>query len=179
MSTDRKDGILLRMPTAEDGYEIHQLIANSPPLDVNSVYSYYLLSDHFSETCVVAENEGKVAGFLSAYRIPKRINTVFIWQVVVTSGLRGRHVASSMLDALLSRFDAEDVRYIESTVNPSNVASRGLFERLARERGTTLTEETFLEASAFGPATDHDSEILLRIPLYTDNQLTEEQHANI
>jgi L-2,4-diaminobutyric acid acetyltransferase len=180
MSTDREDGILLRKPAADDGYEIHQLIAHSPPLDVNSVYSYYLLSDHFSDTCVVAEHEGKVAGFLSAYRIPQREDTLFVWQVVVSTDLRGRHLASRMLDALLSRFDPDSVRYIESTVNPSNAASRGLFERLARQRGTTLSEDTFLEASAFGPAADHESEILLRIPLYPQNNpFAGEQHANI
>jgi L-2,4-diaminobutyric acid acetyltransferase len=106
-----------------------------------------------------------VAGFLSAYRIPERIDTVFVWQVVVSKELRGRRVASRMLDTLLSRF-GPDVKYVESTVNPSNIASSGLFEHLARERGTTLTEDTFLEAAAFGPAADHESEILLRIPLY-------------
>jgi L-2,4-diaminobutyric acid acetyltransferase len=108
------------MPVTDDGYQIHRLIAESPPLDVNSVYCYYLLCDHFRETCVVAEHDNKVAGFLSAYRIPKRDNTLFVWQVVVSRELRGHHIASRMLDEVLSRFDGDSVAYVESTVNPSN-----------------------------------------------------------
>jgi L-2,4-diaminobutyric acid acetyltransferase len=164
MSSKTSD-IILRMPAADEGYAIHRLIADSPPLDLNTVYSYYLLSKHFSETCVVAAHEGRVAGFLSAYLIPKRADALFVWQVVVSKELRGQRVAWRMLEALLERLDGQGLQYVEATVNPSNAASRGLFERLARKRGTQLEEELFLGAEAFGPAGDHESEILLRIPL--------------
>jgi L-2,4-diaminobutyric acid acetyltransferase len=157
--------ILTRKPEAEDGFALHQLIAASPPLDLNSIYSYYLLSDHFRDSCVVAEYQGQLAGFLSAYFIPSRPDTLFIWQVVVASSQRGRGVASRMVDALLAQLDTRRLHAIEGTVNPSNRASRALFERLARKWGSTLQESTFLEATAFGPGGGHESEILLRIPL--------------
>lgn len=164
-----QDEIHIRKPRANDGYEIHQLIANSPPLDLNSVYSYYLLSGHFSDSCVVAESRGKVVGFLSAYRIPQRPQTLFVWQVVVNRALRGKRIAWRMLESLLQRYQPGEVQHVEATVNPSNTASRGLFERLAAEQGTQIEEETFLEASAFGTGGDHESEILLRVPLTTQN----------
>jgi len=166
---ETNDGILFRMPSAHDGLAVHHLIAESPPLDLNSVYSYYLLSDHFRETCVVAEYEEKIVGFLSAYRIPTRPDTLFVWQVVVSKDLRGRRIAWRMLASLLERLTAEQVKFVEATVNPSNIASRRLFEHLAKERGTLLEETTFLEASAFGPSESHESEILLRIPLSKPN----------
>ena len=148
-----------------DGFAIHQLIAKSPPLDLNSVYSYYLLSDHFRETCVIAEHEGEVAGFLSAYRVPAHPDILFVWQVVVSGAMRGKRVAWRMLASLLERFHPGEISYVEATVNPSNKASRGLFERLAKEQGTLLEERNYLEASAFGTTESHESEILLRIPL--------------
>ena len=163
------DKIHIRKPQANDGYDIHQLIANSPPLDLNSIYSYYLLSEHFRDSCVVAESQGKVVGFLSAYRPPQEPQTLFVWQVVVNRELRGKRVAWRMLESLLQRFERGELRQVEATVNPSNAASRRLFERLATEQGTTLEEETFLEASAFGPGGGHESEILLRVPLNTQN----------
>ena len=159
--------ILTRKPEPCDGLAIHQLVANSPPLDLNSIYSYYLLSDHFSDTCIVAECQGKVIGFVSAYLIPQRPETLFIWQVVVDSELRGRSVARRMISALLLRLDGLGLGAIEATVNPSNAASRGLFERLAQQWGSTLETSTFLDASAFGPAGGHESEILLRIPFHS------------
>lgn len=163
------DTIHIRKPQVSDGYDIHQLIANSPPLDLNSVYSYYLLSVHFRDSCVVAESQGKLVGFLSAYRPPHEPQTLFVWQVVVNRALRGKRVAWRMLESLLQRFDGDEVLQVEATVNPSNSASRGLFERLATAQGTTLEEETFLEATAFGPGGDHESEILLRVPLNKPN----------
>jgi L-2,4-diaminobutyric acid acetyltransferase len=70
-----------------------------------------------------------------------------------------------MLDRLLDRLRDEELRYLEVTVNPSNAASRGLFERLARSRGTVLQEDRFLDTDAFGSSSAHEPEILLRIPL--------------
>lgn len=173
------DNVLLRAPNAEEGLEIQQLINTNPPLDTNSAYNYYLLCKHFADTCIVAEHEGKVAGFLSAYLIPGRPDTLFVWQVVVDKSLRGKRVAARMLDTLITRCSGT-VHYIEATVNPSNTASRSLFESLARQHGTTIKEEKFLEAEAFGPAADHESEILLHIPLDKNfNRNTGEQHANI
>lgn len=168
MSTPQ-DEIVIRKPRANDGYDIHQLIAHSPPLDLNSVYSYYLMSDHFSDSCVVAESHGKLVGFLSAYRVPQRPQTLFVWQVAVDRVLRGKRIAWRMLRSLLQRFDAGEMQFVEATVSPSNAPSRGLFERLAAEQGTALEEEVFLNASAFGSDDDHQSEILLRIPLNITN----------
>lgn len=159
----------IRKPQARDGYEIHQLIANSPPLDVNSVYCYYLLSEHFNQSCVVAESQGRVVGFLSAYRIPQRPQSLFVWQVVVNRALRGKQIAWRMLTSLLQRYSSGEISQVEATVNPDNVASRGLFERLATEQGSKVEEEVFLEATAFGVKDNHDSEILLRVPLHTQS----------
>ncbi len=159
------DIVHFRQPSATDGLKIHRLVADSPPLDLNSIYSYYLLSGHFADTCVVAEQCGELIGFISAYRIPQRFDTLFVWQVVVSKASRGQRIAWRMLQALLARFSRDDVRYLEATVNPSNAASRGLFERLAETRTTAVQVKSFLAASAFGSSTEHEAEILLRIPL--------------
>jgi len=164
-----KDEIHIRKPRPNDGFDIHQLIANSPPLDINSVYSYYLLSHHFSDSCVVAESDGRIVGFISAYRIPQRPQTLFIWQIVVIHEMRGKRIAWRMLESLLQRYHKDEVNQVEATVNPGNTASRGLFERLAAVHDTTLHEETFLPSTAFGPDDNHESEILLRVPLSTQH----------
>lgn len=160
-----RDDVLLRSPAVSDGYEIWNLVSQSPPLDANSTYSYYLLSDHFSDTCVVAEYHGTVSGYLSAYIVPKKADTLFVWQVVVDKSMRGKGIAWRMLKALLARQVTSAVRYVEATVNPSNQPSRALFERLASEQGTDLEEQVYLESRAFGSGDNHESEILLRIPL--------------
>ncbi len=164
MSSD-KDDVLFRSPSIDDGLEIYRLISDSPPLDLNSAYCYHLFGAHFRDSCVLAEHAGELVGFISAYRIPRRPDTLFVWQVVVSQASRGRRIAWRMLESLLERFSSNELRFVEATVNPSNAASRGLFQRLARSRGTALQEDDFLDATAFGSASEHEPEVLLRIPL--------------
>ncbi|HBQ24847.1 MAG TPA: diaminobutyrate acetyltransferase, partial [Syntrophomonas sp.] len=48
----------MRFPSEEDGRGIWELVKSTRVLDLNSAYSYLLLSKYFSDTCVVAEVEG-------------------------------------------------------------------------------------------------------------------------
>ena len=59
--------------------------------------------------------------------------------------------------------------YVKATVNPSNTASRRLFERLAVEQKSELKETTFLDASAFGSNGSHEREIMFQIALNKQN----------
>ena len=138
------------------------LIQACPPLDLNSAYSYFLLCSHFADSCVVAEQQGKLGGFLSAYIRPDNADTLFVWQVAVAEAFRGQGVAKKMLASLLSRTACSNVRFIEATVGPSNLASRALFTSLARAQGIVMEERTFLPAAAFA-GQNHEPEQLLRL----------------
>lgn len=62
--------ITLRTPVKDDGYRLHQLVAECPPLDPNSIYCNLLQCSHFAETGVAAEKEGDLVGFISGYIPP-------------------------------------------------------------------------------------------------------------
>src|SRR3546814_13244218 len=64
------DDFRFRMPKAEDGAAISKLIAACPPLDRNSAYCNLLQCSHFADTCIVAERDGYIAGWISGYRPP-------------------------------------------------------------------------------------------------------------
>lgn len=162
MDSNIQPRLILRAPSRADGLAAHRLVGASPPLDLNSAYSYFLLCDHFSDTCVVAEQDGALLGFLSAYRLPQDASRLFVWQMAVASHARGKGLAARMLDALLARPGCAGVRYVEATVNPSNMASRRVFTRLAAACGTGIVEESFLEVADFG-GTAHEAEVLLRV----------------
>ncbi|MFA5529476.1 MAG: diaminobutyrate acetyltransferase [Thiohalomonadaceae bacterium] len=169
MDSNIRQRLILRAPRRNDGIAVHRLVGASPPLDLNSAYSYFLLCDHFAETCVVAEQDGALAGFISAYRLPRDASRLFVWQVVVDAKARGQGLAGLMLDALLARPACAGVRYVEATVNPDNAASRRVFTRLAAAHQTGLVEEMFLTAADFGDKA-HEAEVLLRVgPLLEGN----------
>jgi L-2,4-diaminobutyric acid acetyltransferase len=156
------DGVALRAPRMADAARVHALVAACPPLDRNSVYAYLLVCTHFAATSVVAERDGALVGFVSAYVEPDAPGTAFVWQVAVAPGARGLGLARWMLDAALSRPACRNVRWLETTINPSNDASWKLFASLARGLGAPAERCTMFDAGLFG-AEPHEEETLVRI----------------
>ncbi|HEY9280190.1 MAG TPA: diaminobutyrate acetyltransferase [Eoetvoesiella sp.] len=153
---------VLRRPFKADAPAVHRLVTECPPLDLNSLYTYLLLSEHFSDTCVVAEHDGILDGYLSAYIPPAKPDVLFVWQVAVHSRARGRGLGRSMLSSLLERPGLRQVRYIETTVGSNNAASRGMFAGFARMLRADCRESPLFEQQLFGPS-GHDDEPLIRI----------------
>ena len=156
------DHILFRKPSKADAFAIWQLIKRSPPLDLNSLYAYLVLCCHFADTSIVAASKAGIDGYISGYLEPAKDDTLFIWQVVVKKERQKQGLAKSMLLSLLNRSDLSQVHYLETTVNPSNAASRSLFYSLADLLNTDCRESTFFSGPDFGDQV-HEEEILYRI----------------
>jgi L-2,4-diaminobutyric acid acetyltransferase len=152
----------LRVPSIKDGKGIWELVKSTRVLDLNSAYSYLLLSKYFSETCVLAEADGKIAGFVSAFHPPQQPEVIFVWQVAVDEALRRRRLGMNMLRHLLAREVCNNSRYLEITVNPSNHAAYNLYYQLAYELKTSCIEEECFPFWLF-PGGQHEEEIMLRI----------------
>lgn len=164
--------LTLRQPVKDDGTKVYDLIRRAGTLDLNSAYCYILLCDMFSQTCVVAEEEGRIVGFISGFYRQEQPSALFIWQAAVDSDMRGRGLASSMLEELLRREHPQPLQYVEATVSPSNTASRRLFQSFADAYEVPLQE---LDASGYTPAMfpdgqSHEAEPLLRIGPFRQNQ---------
>lgn len=156
------DGITLRKPTVEDGVPLHALVRECKPLDENSSYCNLLQCTHFANTCVVAEKEGRLVGFVTGYRMPDDPNIYFLWQVGVAAAGRGHGLGKRMIQAILSREACRGVTELNTTITRSNEASRALFAGLARAEGAELTEHECFTAQHFG-GSGHEPEYLFRI----------------
>jgi len=162
INAPRSLGLRLRSPQLSDGAAIHRLVDECKPLDLNSVYSYLLLCKHHRETCVVAEEQGEIIAFASAYIPPGSPDTLFIWQVAVGSRARRRGLGARMVNTLMQRPVCRRVKYLETTITPSNRASWSLFNRLAEQLEADCNDRVLFEGEHFG-STDHEPEALLRI----------------
>ena len=156
-----------RQPHASDGPRIHRLIAQCPPLDLNSLYCYLLLAEHFSGSCILAEDQcGRLDGFVSAYVPPTRPDVLFVWQVAVHERARGKGLARRMLLQLIERPALRQLRFIETTVGPTNQASRRVFASVAEALDAALGESSLFDQSVFA-GHDHEDEPLIRIGPFT------------
>jgi L-2,4-diaminobutyric acid acetyltransferase len=155
--------IVYRRPTLADGQRLWELVRAVGTLDQNSCYLYMLLCDQFADTCVIAEMDGQLVGFVTAYRRPDQGKSLFIWQVGVMPAARGRGVAKGLLHRLLKRESCRGLQWIESTVSPSNQASRGLFSAFAKALNVPLHELPYMGVEHFPDEQGHEAEPLLRL----------------
>lgn len=151
-----------RHPEVRDGLAIWRLIQEAGTLDLNSTYAYLMVCRDFSETCIVAEKNGHIMGFVTGYRPPRKPDTVFVWQIGVAPEARGRGLGSQVLDRLLGSEACASVRYLDTNVTPSNEASRAMFRSLARRLDASIEEQEGFDGSLF-PSPSHEPERLLRI----------------
>lgn len=152
--------ITLRKPTLKDGSAIYQLIKSSPPLDLNSSYLYLLQASHFANTCVVAECNNQIVGFVSAYIQPDDARSLFVWQIAVADKMRGSGLAKTMLRSLLeNQPDDSAITKVTCTISPSNKASQRLFESFSQSEKLTLVTTPFISESHFG-GENHEAEEL-------------------
>lgn len=155
--------IQIRAPLAEDGSLIWKLVADSGNLDVNSAYCYMLLCEYFRDTCLVAEEDGTIVGFVSAFLRPDRRDTLFVWQIAVAGAHRGRGIARTLLHKLVNGKACRSVRTVEATVSPSNTASRRLFASLAETLACAHTVTKGFPSSFFPQEHSHEEEPLIRV----------------
>ncbi len=151
-----------RKPTAQDGQQVWQLVKDTGVLDLNSSYAYIMFCDYFADTCTVAEEAGKIVGFVSAFRSPKNPSALFVWQVAVDASQRGKGVATSLIQDVLKRESCQDVSALELTISPSNEASQSLFKRIARELNCEIKVSEGYPAAWF-PGGAHEDEDVYQI----------------
>lgn len=160
MTPNKQLQVVLRKPCLQDGQGIYDLVKQCPPLDLNSRYLYFLQADHFADTCVLAELDDHIVGFISGYTRPNNPTALFVWQVAVAPSMRCQNLAKRLLQTLVENQDQKDlVTSLSTTISPSNTASQKLFTSFANTYGLKIQQQNYLVADQFGED-GHEAEIL-------------------
>ena len=164
--------VSFRAAELSDAAAIWELVVESKVLDPNSRYCYLLLCRDFSDTCVVACRDSEVVGFVTGYRPPEQPDVVFVWQIGIAKSARRQGLAKRLLHSLVSVPACEEVRFLQATVTPSNVASRRLFESFAEDLDVPCRIRQGFTAEMFdrgGSAEEHEDEELFCIGPFADS----------
>lgn len=144
-----RDGVTLCRPELYHGAAMWRLARDSQVLDLNSGYAYLLFTHDFAATSTVALHGDTAVGFVVAYLRPESPDTVVVWQIAVDTGQRGARLGARMLHELLDRLAPRGVRYLATTITPSNEASQRLFAGLARDRGAPIRRSELFATEHF------------------------------
>jgi len=162
-----RDSLTLRRPSPTDGAALWRLVRDMGGLELNSAYFYLLYCRDYADSCLIAEDEGELAGFVLGHRPPTRPDSLFVWQIGVAPGMRQRGVGRHLLNALIQRrtqhvHDPRQAwRFLEASVSPDNHASLQLFRGLAERHQVLCRVGPYLSAEQFPEK--HPREDLLRI----------------
>ncbi len=161
--------VTFRKPVPEDGSEIWNLIRECKPLDENSMYCNLIQADHFADTCVVAEVDGEILGWISGHMIPND-DSFFVWQVAVSPRARGLGLGKRMLQELIDRDECAEARHMKTTITKSNDASWGLFRSFAKSIGGEIEDEPHFEEDVhFDGSAPTEHMVSISIPRSGDN----------
>jgi len=149
-------------PGPELAVQVHELIANCPPLDPNSLYCNLLQCSHFRATSAVASADDAVVGFVSGYRLPDEPDCLFVWQVAVAEQARGIGLAKSLIRDILRRPGGPALRLVRTTITARNTGSWAMFHGLARELDAATSERPlFTSEQHFTGAHDTEHELTI------------------
>lgn len=155
---------LLRKPDATDGAAIWDLVRDCAPLDRNSTYCNIVQADHFRDTCVLAEWQGQIVGWVSGHVIPGD-GALFVWQVAVSPKARGMGLGKRMLRELVARPECRRAPALKTTITRDNAASWALFTGFAAELGGTLTHAPhYLRDAHLGGAAPTEHLVTISLP---------------
>lgn len=155
---------IVRFPSEEDSAEVMELINESEISKYAALSRNILQKDLLSETSVVAELDGQIVGWMAAYKLPHDLETLFVWQLIVSEDERGLGLGSLMINSALNRDICEGVERVQTAIEADDGDTWRSFKRFAHSKNTDLNVETDYTHSLHKSKLDA-SECIVTVPL--------------
>jgi L-2,4-diaminobutyric acid acetyltransferase len=168
LSPIQAEQVSIRQAQHGDGAGMWQVVKDCGVLDLNSAYLYMLQANHFAETCAVATVDERIVGLVTGHCPPNRPGAVFLWQVGIRPEAQGLGLGKKLVSAFLKLPGAEGAVRLETTITPSNEASRALFKRIAADLDADFQVSPFFTADEFPDAGHEPEELITITPLNAD-----------
>jgi L-2,4-diaminobutyric acid acetyltransferase len=150
------ESICFRSAHRGDASALWQLVQSTGTLELNTPYFYLAFAEFFGDTCLVAIQNEQLVGGVIAFRLPRRPEVLFVWQIGVLPAARRQGLAKRILQQLIELPACADARFVQATIADDNAASQRLFQSFAESFNVPCEREKFFTADLF-PNT-HDAE---------------------
>lgn len=138
-----------RILKEKDIPQIREIIREGAPyLGMNGYYVYWLTANLYRGYSFVAEEEGRVCGFVTALPHPDE-KAVFVWQLGVAADMRRKQAAYHLLKEVWKYAVSKGLPGIITSINEENHASLNSFRKIAEENGLQVKIIGKFEADGF------------------------------
>ena len=151
----------IRNVTANDGAIMRKLAHECGTLDLHTPYTYWVNACYQSESCFVAEEDGKPIGYIMAVDAP---DVVFIWQIGIVPEWRGKGLADRLITKCVD-YATKKNKNIEVTIAADNRASYRAFKKACDKRNIAMQHIGSVDiADMIDPAfTEKENRYMLQI----------------
>lgn len=123
----------IRKAAQEDFLRVHEFTAGCPPMENYPEHVYKILLRYFGDYCFIAEENEQIIGFVLGIVPQSFQDTYFLWDIGVTSSYRGQGIGGKLVREVEKELGKMGFKRIELTIDPANLPSRKLFEKMGYE----------------------------------------------
>lgn len=124
-----KPQINIRKAREHEFLKVYDFVSHCKPLENYAEHFYKIMFRYFGNSCLVAEFNDKIVGFVMGFRSQVDNEKFFLWQIGVFSYHRGQEIGKMLLDEFEKAGKNLGCKRVEVTVDPNNPASQKLFEK--------------------------------------------------
>lgn len=152
----------LRRPTARDESRLSRIERDVARSGAGAGIGGMACTGALRDTSVLAEVDGEIAGFVSAYLLPYDAETLFVWRVEAPGADRIPGLGSLMIGHLMRQDICRHVTRVQTVLTQDDAPGWALFRRFSRWQGTTMRIQPFI-TQALEPMKRHEAESLITI----------------
>lgn len=122
----------IRRLNSQDIHSIRDLVAKCKPLDLHTLYSYWIIIQYFNKYSFVLESSSQQVGLITS--LDKKLDSkkiLFIWQIGVIPEFRGKKLGEKLLHHLVESALNDGINYFQFSIDPNNTASLKTFQSIA------------------------------------------------
>ncbi|PWB51845.1 MAG: hypothetical protein C3F06_09270 [Candidatus Methanoperedenaceae archaeon] len=120
----------IRKGSQEDFLRVHQFTAGCPPMENYPEHVYKIILRYFGDYCFIAEENEQIIGFVLGIVPQSFQDTYFLWDIGVAPSYRGKGIGKRLVREVENELGKKGFKRIELTIDPANLLSRKLFEKM-------------------------------------------------